>query len=263
MKLGWVRQVFELSEVELTEFHCNLNHNARVQLAFIPTDRLISLVSGKTSNGYMSVAASYNWIIYLIILAAVQSAMPEFRARLESRLRTPEQGADTVIWLALAQKAISRENGLFYQGKPSLTYSPTDTSFHVCLTYSATDTSFHVCLTYSPTATSFHVCLTYSPTDTSFHVCLTYSPTYTSFHVCLTYSPTDTSFHVCLTYSPTATSFHVCLTYSPTDTSFHVCLKLFWFRTGSSTVLLNVPISGGCFETPRTSMRFIINSQLT
>ena len=172
MKLGWVRQVFELSEVELTEFHCNLNHNARVQLAFIPTDRLISLVSGKTSNGYMSVAASYNWIIYLIILAAVQSAMPEFRARLESRLRTPEQGADTVIWLALAQKAISRENGLFYQGKPSLTYSPTDTSFHVCLTYSPTDTSFLVCLTYSPTDTSFHVCLTYSPTDTSFHVCL-------------------------------------------------------------------------------------------
>ena len=159
MKLGWVRQVFELSEVELTEFHCNLNHNARVQLAFIPTDRLISLVSGKTSNGYMSVAASYNWIIYLIILAAVQSAMPEFRARLESRLRTPEQGADTVIWLALAQKAISRENGLFYQGKPSLTYSPTDTSFLVCLTYSPTDTSFHVCLTYSPTDTSFHVCL--------------------------------------------------------------------------------------------------------
>ncbi|MFZ4738658.1 MAG: dehydrogenase, partial [Bradymonadia bacterium] len=36
-----------------------------------------------------------------------------FHARMEGRLRTPEQGADTVIWLCVAD-APGHETGLFY-----------------------------------------------------------------------------------------------------------------------------------------------------
>jgi NAD(P)-dependent dehydrogenase (short-subunit alcohol dehydrogenase family) len=44
---------------------------------------------------------------------AVRRYMPRFHARMEGRLRTPEQGADTVIWLCVAD-APGHETGRFY-----------------------------------------------------------------------------------------------------------------------------------------------------
>ncbi len=51
--------------------------------------------------------------------AAVQQSMPDFHARLESRLRTPAQGADTIVWLCIAK---GMTNGAFYQGTLIMIY---------------------------------------------------------------------------------------------------------------------------------------------
>ena len=42
--------------------------------------------------------------------------MPTFYRRLQTRLRTPEQGADTVVWLAVAKAVTSFPSGTFFQG---------------------------------------------------------------------------------------------------------------------------------------------------
>ncbi|CAF2315504.1 unnamed protein product [Rotaria sp. Silwood2] len=49
---------------------------------------------------------------------AVRSAMPSFYAKMQSRLRTPEQGADTLIWLC-CQKDIDKKykSGDFFQDR--------------------------------------------------------------------------------------------------------------------------------------------------
>ena len=44
---------------------------------------------------------------------ALQQSMPDFRRRLEGRLRTPDEGADTVVWLCVAQ---GLTNGAFFLG---------------------------------------------------------------------------------------------------------------------------------------------------
>lgn len=56
---------------------------------------------------------------------AVQSSMPGFYNRMKNKLRTVEQGADTVVWLALAQKACNHSSGLFFQDRqPVSTHLP-------------------------------------------------------------------------------------------------------------------------------------------
>jgi dehydrogenase/reductase SDR family protein 12 len=49
---------------------------------------------------------------------AVRSAMPSFYAKMQNRLRTPEQGADTLVWLC-CQKDIAKryKNGDFFQDR--------------------------------------------------------------------------------------------------------------------------------------------------
>ena len=44
----------------------------------------------------------------------VATAMPGFRAKFEASLRSSEQGADTVIWLATRPLEAALENGAFY-----------------------------------------------------------------------------------------------------------------------------------------------------
>jgi dehydrogenase/reductase SDR family protein 12 len=44
----------------------------------------------------------------------VATAMPGFRAKFEASLRSSEQGADTVIWLATRPDDCVLENGAFY-----------------------------------------------------------------------------------------------------------------------------------------------------
>ncbi|XP_059936065.1 dehydrogenase/reductase SDR family member 12 isoform X1 [Mesoplodon densirostris] len=46
----------------------------------------------------------------------VRLSMPGFHARLGARLRSEAQGADTVLWLALAPKAAVQPSGRFFQG---------------------------------------------------------------------------------------------------------------------------------------------------
>lgn len=48
---------------------------------------------------------------------AVQTSMPSFRERMLNSLRTPEQGADTLVWMCCVPNIESYENGAFYQGK--------------------------------------------------------------------------------------------------------------------------------------------------
>ena len=42
--------------------------------------------------------------------------MPSFYEKMKNRLRTAEEGADTVVWLALSDAALKQTNGLFFQG---------------------------------------------------------------------------------------------------------------------------------------------------
>ncbi|XP_046393343.1 dehydrogenase/reductase SDR family member 12-like [Ischnura elegans] len=56
---------------------------------------------------------------------AVRSAMPDFHAKMKDVLRTPEQGADTALWLAISDKALEHPSGLFFQDRaPVATHLP-------------------------------------------------------------------------------------------------------------------------------------------
>ncbi|CAL1579745.1 unnamed protein product [Knipowitschia caucasica] len=48
---------------------------------------------------------------------AMSASMPEFHKMMEGRLRTVEQGADTVVWLALCRAASRSRSGLFFQDR--------------------------------------------------------------------------------------------------------------------------------------------------
>uniref|UniRef100_A0A3B4UBA1 Dehydrogenase/reductase (SDR family) member 12 n=1 Tax=Seriola dumerili TaxID=41447 RepID=A0A3B4UBA1_SERDU len=51
---------------------------------------------------------------------AVQSSMPSFHAKMQSRLRTEAMGADTVVWLAVSPAAIKQPSGLFFQDRKAV-----------------------------------------------------------------------------------------------------------------------------------------------
>ncbi|KAG9491867.1 dehydrogenase/reductase SDR family member 12 [Eleutherodactylus coqui] len=56
---------------------------------------------------------------------AVRSSMPDFYQKMKNRLRTEEQGADTVVWLAVSPAATKHASGLFFQDrKPVSTHLP-------------------------------------------------------------------------------------------------------------------------------------------
>ena len=51
--------------------------------------------------------------------------MPEFHEKMKERLRTVEQGADTIVWLAIAKSAQAQKSGQFYQDRvPVSTHLP-------------------------------------------------------------------------------------------------------------------------------------------
>ena len=43
--------------------------------------------------------------------------MPSFHRKMENRLRTPEQGADTVVYLAAAHNIPAEHSGKFFQDR--------------------------------------------------------------------------------------------------------------------------------------------------
>lgn len=56
---------------------------------------------------------------------AVRTSMPDFHEKMKNRLRTEEQGADTVVWLAVSPAATKLPSGLFFQDrKPVSTHLP-------------------------------------------------------------------------------------------------------------------------------------------
>lgn len=56
---------------------------------------------------------------------AVRSAMPSFYEKMKTRLRSADEGADTVVWLAMSDAALSHPSGLFYQDRtPVATHLP-------------------------------------------------------------------------------------------------------------------------------------------
>nr|XP_039258437.1 dehydrogenase/reductase SDR family member 12-like [Styela clava] len=50
---------------------------------------------------------------------AVRSSMPDFHRQMGSRLRSPEQGADTIVWLALSNMALEQKSGQFFLDRKS------------------------------------------------------------------------------------------------------------------------------------------------
>ncbi|KAJ7990602.1 hypothetical protein DPEC_G00302100 [Dallia pectoralis] len=48
---------------------------------------------------------------------AVANAMPDFHQSMKESLRTPEQGADTVVWLAISESAGTKPSGSFFQDR--------------------------------------------------------------------------------------------------------------------------------------------------
>lgn len=48
---------------------------------------------------------------------AVRSSLPQFYEMMKDNLRTPAQGADTVVWLAVSKAAVKHPSGLFYQDR--------------------------------------------------------------------------------------------------------------------------------------------------
>uniref|UniRef100_A0A3B4AM74 Uncharacterized protein n=1 Tax=Periophthalmus magnuspinnatus TaxID=409849 RepID=A0A3B4AM74_9GOBI len=54
----------------------------------------------------------------------VSTSMPKFHKMMEGRLRTVEQGADTVVWLALCRATSRTRSGLFFQRKPIPVHLP-------------------------------------------------------------------------------------------------------------------------------------------
>ncbi|XP_042073751.1 dehydrogenase/reductase SDR family member 12-like isoform X2 [Haplochromis burtoni] len=47
----------------------------------------------------------------------VANAMPDFHQSMKDSLRTPEQGADTVVWLSVSEAAVKNPSGRFYQDR--------------------------------------------------------------------------------------------------------------------------------------------------
>ncbi|XP_031429934.1 DHRS-12_like_SDR_c-like domain-containing protein isoform X2 [Clupea harengus] len=47
----------------------------------------------------------------------VATLMPDFHRSMRERLRTPEQGADTAVWLALSEVTAARPSGRFFQDR--------------------------------------------------------------------------------------------------------------------------------------------------
>ena len=51
-----------------------------------------------------------------MFVPGVQSSLPDFYARFKNKLRTDEQGADTMVWLAISPAVKKVASGLFFQG---------------------------------------------------------------------------------------------------------------------------------------------------
>ena len=58
---------------------------------------------------------TFIWLVH-VIFQGVMSSMPFFYEKHKSQLRTIDQGADTVVWLAASKSALNNPSGEFFQG---------------------------------------------------------------------------------------------------------------------------------------------------
>uniref|UniRef100_A0A4W4GCT1 Flj13639 n=2 Tax=Electrophorus TaxID=8004 RepID=A0A4W4GCT1_ELEEL len=47
----------------------------------------------------------------------IANTMPDFHSSMKERLRSPEQGADTLVWLAVSEAAVTKPSGRFFQDR--------------------------------------------------------------------------------------------------------------------------------------------------
>ncbi|XP_069981210.1 dehydrogenase/reductase SDR family member 12 [Penaeus vannamei] len=56
---------------------------------------------------------------------AVRNSMPDFYNKMKDKLRSPSQGADTAVWLAVSPAVLEQQSGLFFQDRsPAATHLP-------------------------------------------------------------------------------------------------------------------------------------------
>ncbi|KAL8623954.1 hypothetical protein ACOMHN_047174 [Nucella lapillus] len=66
----------------------------------------------------------------------VRSSLPDFHRRMKDKLRTADQGADTVVWLALTSETSSRPSGQFFQDRKAV-------SVHLPLAWTRSEPTDH------------------------------------------------------------------------------------------------------------------------
>jgi len=59
---------------------------------------------------------------------AVRTSMPDFYNKMKNKLRTAEEGADTIVWLAASDATLKVESGKFFLGKQACSKKTTATS---------------------------------------------------------------------------------------------------------------------------------------
>ena len=58
----------------------------------------------------------FSLYVYMYICIAVQTSMPYFHRMMGGWLRSPEEGADTIVWLCSSSAARRIASGSFFQG---------------------------------------------------------------------------------------------------------------------------------------------------
>ena len=51
---------------------------------------------------------------------AVRNSMPDFHRKMEGKLRTPAEGADTLVWLCVSPEATKQPSGGFFQDRKTV-----------------------------------------------------------------------------------------------------------------------------------------------
>lgn len=59
---------------------------------------------------------------FVFLSLAVQTSMPSFHAKMQSKLRTEAMGADTILWLVASAAAVKQPSGLFFQGQKQIAF---------------------------------------------------------------------------------------------------------------------------------------------
>lgn len=108
-----------VQKLDVTDIQCQRMKAGDVTLIYDNHKRQQVTLAEMYSRDYADVfcaAMHPGWVD----TAGMRAAWPEFATRIHQRLRTPRQGADTAIWLAVAQRPTLNTSGLFYQDRVAI-----------------------------------------------------------------------------------------------------------------------------------------------